>query len=220
MICLSDFSKIDMHVHTCYTQGSSISLKNIEEFLKSHTDFGLAITDINTIEGAKILSDKYPEKIVVGSQILTKEGAITGLFLKEGIPGGKSLNWTIDAILVQDGLVCIPHPMDTSRKTTLSDAGLDLALKRCDLIEIFNSRTIMDEDNKAAVNLISKSTLPVCGSDAHTKSELGHTYMTVPSEIKLTSSNFFDSLYMSELICKRVSAASLIASQLYAKYKK
>ncbi|MEX1378189.1 MAG: PHP domain-containing protein [Eubacteriales bacterium] len=220
MIYSSDFSKIDMHVHTCYTYASSISLKNIEEFLRANPDFGLAITDINTIDGAKILSEKYPKKIIIGSQIITKDGAITGLFLKEGIPGGKSLNWTIDAILVQDGLVCVPHPMDANRKTTLSDEGLSLALKRCDLVEIFNARTIIDEYNKSAVDLVSDNTLPICGSDAHTKGELGHTYMEVPYGIKMNSSSFFDSLYKSELICKKVSASSLISSRLYAKYKR
>lgn len=220
MVYKSNFTKIDMHVHTCYTYASSISLKNIEDFIKLNPDFGLAITDINTVEGAKILNEKYPDKIIIGSQIITKEGAITGLFLKESIPGGKSLNWTIDAILVQDGLVCVPHPLDTNRNTTLTPEGLEAALKRADLIEVFNSRTIIDADNREAVSLISDNSLPVCGSDAHTKGEIGNSYMTIPNHIKLNSSVFFDSLYKSELLCRKVSASALLTSKIYLHYKK
>ena len=112
MLYEGNFNKIDMHVHTAYSYGSTLSLKDIEKFLKINPDFGLAVTDVNSIKGALILNEKYPDRIIVGSQIITKQGAITGLFLKEPIPGGESLSWTIDAILVQAGLVMIPHPFD------------------------------------------------------------------------------------------------------------
>jgi len=220
MIYTGDFTKIDMHIHTCYTYGSSISLKNIEDFLKKNIDFGLAITDINTVEGALILERKYPNRIIVGSQIITKQGAITGLFLKENIPSGRSLNWTIDAILVQDGLVYIPHPTDKVRKTRLSPGNLSMALKRCDIIEIFNSRTIHDDDNKSAIKLLTSNTLPACGSDAHTKQELGQTYIKVPLGVKLNSSGFFDALAESELICKKAFTIALMKTRLYTTYKK
>lgn len=220
MIYRSDFSKIDLHVHTEYTYASSISLKSIESFLKKNLDFGLAITDTNTISGAMMLKEKYPSRIIVGNQIVTKQGAVTGLFLKENIPSGKDINWTIDAILVQDGLVYIPHPLDRMRKTKLSPESLSIALKRCDMLEIFNSRTIHEEDDKAAINLLSPHILPVCGSDAHTPQELGRTYIKLPRGVQLNPAGFYDALMESELVCRKASASALMKTKLYANFKK
>lgn len=220
MLYKGSFDKINMHVHTKYTFGSSLSLKDVEVFLKKNPDFGLAITDINTIEGALTLKGKYPEKIIVGSQIITQQGAITGLFLKEPIPGGRGLNWTIDAILVQDGLVMVPHPYDRLRKTSLSDADLNLALKRCDLVEVFNSRTIHADDNKKALHLVGEDILPVCGSDAYTKSELKRTYVKLSSNPALTSADFYEALIQTDLICRKAPVSALLFTKAYTTYKK
>lgn len=220
MLYEGNFNKVDIHVHTTYSYGSSLRLKDVEKFLNKNPDFGLAVTDINTIEGALILNRKYPDRIIVGSQIITKQGAVTGLFLKEPIPGGRELNWTIDAILVQDGLVMIPHPFDRTRKTRLSQSNLNQALKRCDLVEIFNSRTIHAEDNKKAVSLIGSSILPVCGSDAHTKGELGRTYIKLASRPGMTSSEFYDALIQSDLICRKATAAALVKTKLYSTFSR
>lgn len=220
MIYTSDFTKIDMHVHTKYTHASSISLKSIENFLNKHKDFGLAITDINTIDGAMMLNEKYPSRIIVGSQIMTKQGAVTGLFLKENIPPGQDINRTIDAILVQDGLIYVPHPLDRLRKTKLSSESLSSVLKRCDILEIFNSRTIHEEDDKSAIDLLEPHILPACGSDAHTMQEMGRTYMLLPSGIKLNSTGFYTALMDAELICRKTSVSALMQTKLYSKYKK
>ncbi len=220
MIYISDFSKIDLHVHTEYTYASSISLKSIESFLKKNMDFGLAITDTNTISGATMLKEKYPSRIIVGSQIMTKQGAVIGLFLKEKIPAGKDIDWTIDEILVQDGLVYIPHPLDRTRKTKLSPGSLSFALKRCDVLEIFNSRTIHEEDDKAAIDLLLPHILPACGSDAHTPQELGRTYVELPKGVQLNSARFYDTLMEAELICRKASAFALMKTKLYTNYKK
>ena len=220
MIYTGDFTKIDMHVHTRYTYGSTLSLKDVEKFLNKNIDFGLAITDINCISGAWMLQEKYPKRIIVGSQIVTKQGAITGLFLKENIPGGRDLSWTIDAILVQDGLVYIPHPMDSTRKTRLLPQSLALALKRCDIVEIFNSRTIRTDDNKQSIALLSANSLPACGSDAHTKQELGHTYVSMPLGAKLNAAGFYDALSQAELICKSASTFALMKTKFYTHYKR
>lgn len=220
MIYTGDFTKIDMHVHTQYTYGSLISLKSIESFLKKHIDFGLAITDVNTIDGAIMLNEKYPNRIIVGSQIMTKQGAVTGLFLKENIPPGRDISWTIDAILVQDGLVYIPHPLDRMRKTRLSPETLSFALKRCDILEIFNSRTIHEEDDKAAIDLLAPHILPSCGSDAHTPQELGRTYMQIPLGAKLNSAGFYDALMQAELVCRKASTSAMMKTKLYTSYKK
>jgi len=220
MAFTADFTKVDLHVHTAGTFGSSISLRNIEDFLKRNPDFGLAITDVNSIENAALLKTKYPERIIVGSQIITRQGSITGLFLKEPVPSGRDINWTIDAILVQDGLVYVPHPLDRTRKNRLDAASLNLALKRCDIIEIFNSRTIYSDDNKKAIDLLVPDIIPACGSDAHTINELGQTYMKIERGTGMNSSDFFAALKYAELICKKASTASLLKTKLYIKYKK
>lgn len=220
MIYTADFIKIDMHVHTHYSYSSTITLGYIEKFLCKNVDFGLAITDNNCIDGALALQKKYPNRIIVGSQIQTRQGNITGLFLRENIPSGRDISWTMDAILVQNGLIYLPHPCDRSRTPRLSPESLSLALKRCDILEIYNSRTIYIEDDIKARNLLNTGMVPACGSDAHTKQEVGLSYIRSPLGMKLSPAGLLDGLSQGELVCKKASTFVHMFTKIYRTYKR
>ena len=171
--------KVELHVHTKYSYDCSISYKDlIDKCIQKKIDV-LAVTDHNQIEGALRLQRIAPFKVIVGEEILSKEGEIIGLFLKKFIPSGLSMRQTIKEIKHQGGLVYLPHPFDTTtRKTAINENSLTLNIDDIDIIEVFNGRTIKPWDNLKAEKFAKKIGKIVCiGSDAHTKYELGRNYI-------------------------------------------
>ena len=77
--------KIDFHVHTCYSQDSSITLKQVVLFAKKRGLDGVAITDHNTVKGALKLKTK--EIIIVpGIEVSTSQGHLLGINVTTPIP--------------------------------------------------------------------------------------------------------------------------------------
>ena len=108
-------NKVELHTHTGFSHDSIVSLdKVVRACLKKQINC-IAVTDHNQIEGAIRLQKMAPFKVIVGEEILTKEGEIIGLFLKKRISAGLSMKATINRIRNQGGIVYLPHPYD---KTT------------------------------------------------------------------------------------------------------
>ena len=165
----------------------------------------VAITDHNTIEGALKFKKKYEKKgieVIVGEEIMTSNGEIIGLFLKEEIRKGMTPDETIEAIINQGGLVYIPHPFDLKRKrTVIGFEDIKRNKKRINFIESYNGRNILKEygveQNKIANEL---NIIKVIGSDAHTIFELGRNYMEI------------ENFYNKEEFIKSISNAKFIES--------
>ena len=179
---MSNLLKADLHVHTRYS-GDSISPpeKIVRHCLKRGINC-LAITDHDEIAGALEVKRIAPFKVIVSEEILTTQGEIIGYFLTEKIPPHLSPEETVARIKAQGGLACIPHPYDRFRSgSKLRNHALDKILKEVDLIEVFNSRTMLTRDSARALELAQSHDLPAtAGSDAHIVQEVGSTYMEIP----------------------------------------
>jgi predicted metal-dependent phosphoesterase TrpH len=104
-----------------------------------------------------------------------------GVFLKEGIPSGLSVEQVISRIRAQDGLVCVPHPFDTLSRHALGGKMLEALAEHVDFIELFNSRSLIRQPPVGARMFAEKYGVPVsAGSDAHTISEIGNAYVEMP----------------------------------------
>jgi len=165
--------KIDLHVHTKYSFDSIIFLPALAKICYKH-NMSVAITDHATIKGAIKLQSEYKNlKIIIGEEIYTNVGEVIGLFLQKEIQKNELFE-VIDEIKAQNGLIYVPHPFDSVRKGTIKTKNLLFA----DIIEVYNSRTIFEKDNKLAYAYASKnSLLKVCGSDAHTPIEIANAYI-------------------------------------------
>jgi len=133
------------------------------------------LTDHEGIDGAQSLLDAG-EAAVIGQEILTTEGELIGLFLKEPVPGRLSPEKTVDAIKQQGGLVYLEHPYDTGRRN-LREEAIERIAGQIDIVEVFNGRS-QPKLNRRAEEL--RSTLGVAtgaGSDAHTLREIGSVYI-------------------------------------------
>ncbi|HEX78985.1 MAG TPA: PHP domain-containing protein [Dehalococcoidia bacterium] len=173
--------KADLHIHTEYSIDSSNKLEGVIERCLELGINCIATCDHGTTEGAIKLRDIAPFMVIVAEEVLTPEGEIMGMFLKETIPSGISVDETISRIREQNGLVCIPHPFDIFRPSALKSKALNKIADRIDMIEVFNARTLPYQNMSRPQNFAIKHNLPQsAGSDAHTLSEIGKAYVEMP----------------------------------------
>lgn len=140
--------KGDFHMHTHYSPDSDMSP---ERLVRKCVKVGLnciAVTDHNTVDGALRVREIADFTVIIGEEVGTADGEVTGLFLTETIPRGLSAVETVKRIKEQGGLVSVPHPFDRFRSGVITQAGLEAVLPYTDVVEVFNSRNNLDADNQ------------------------------------------------------------------------
>jgi len=153
----------------------------LEKIIKRCLEIGInciAIADHGTTEGALKMQSLAPFPVIVAEEILTPYGEIMGMFLKETIPSGLSVEQTIARIKAQGGLVNIPHPFDMLRGFRLDSKELEALADQIDAMEVFNAREPFRKPSAKAQAFAQKYAIPgTAGSDAHTIGEIGHAYV-------------------------------------------
>jgi len=169
-------------VHTCHSNDSTSSPQKIVQHCLDNGINCLAVTDHDTISGALEMERIAPFCIIVGEEIMTTGGEIIGLFLKDQIAAHQSPEATAAQIRAQGGLVCIPHPFDRFRTHSRIKAdALERITSEIDLVEVFNSRTLMLRDSARARQFAREHGFPgTVGSDAHVEREVGRAYVEMP----------------------------------------
>jgi hypothetical protein len=173
--------KADLHIHTEYSRDSNTTL---DKLINRCLELGIscvAIADHGTTEGALKLKSLAPFSVIVAEEMLTPQGEIMGMFLKETVPSHLSVLETISQIKAQDGLVCIPHPFDRFRASALDSSVIEEIIDQIDIIEVFNARTISFQNLTKAHAFAQKYVIAQsAGSDAHTLAEVGNAYIEMP----------------------------------------
>lgn len=160
---------IDFHIHTRFSYDSMMSPRKILAIAKQRGLDGIVVCDHNTVKGGlevKKLNRGNDFMVIVGAEIATDAGDVTGIFLSEEI---NSRNFTEVAreIKKQGGKVILNHPY---KGHDLSKVDFSLV----DFIEGFNGRT-SEAGNQKAVELAQKYAIPIiAGSDAHLYAEIGN----------------------------------------------
>jgi len=166
-------------VHSNYSRDCAMTL---EQIVRKCLDRGInciALTDHGNADGALRLQQIASFTVIVGQEVLTPDGEIMGLFLKETIPSGLSPSEAVSRIKAQGGLVGAPHPFDPLRG--LKRDTLENLLPQMDFVEVFNSRSLLWSHNTQAKRLASQhGLLATAGSDAHTPGEIGKAYVEMP----------------------------------------
>jgi len=131
---------------------------------------GVAITDHNTIKGAKKFATYESDMIIlVGEEIKTLAGDIIALGIEEEIKPHLPPEETLDIIKELNGITILPHP--------LAKKGVGSYLKnfskKIDAIETLNSM-IPKVLNQKANSLANEFKIPKTGgSDAHIPESIG-----------------------------------------------
>lgn len=174
----------DLHIHTIYSNDSSITPKNIVECLVKHNSVKVAaVTDHDTIKGLKEtikLASAYTDVIILpGVEISTAKGDILVLGTTE-IP---KQPWTIDNVIdfanSIGALSIVAHPY---REYGIGDIARG---HKFDAVEVINGETI-PAANKMAQKLAKDMKIPgIAGSDAHEPSEIGSVYTQVEASLDI-----------------------------------
>ena len=173
--------KADLHVHTEYSMDCSMPLHTVIERCQRMGINCIAVADHGTVEGALEMQRIAPFTIIIAEEILTPHGEIMGMFLKETVPSGLSVEQTIAQIKAQGGIVCIPHAFDVFRPSALSDKIVKEIAQEIDVIEVFNARSLLHRSSEKALAFAVKYGIAQsAGSDAHTPGEIGNACVDMP----------------------------------------
>lgn len=175
-------TKADLHIHTIFSKDSLLTPLKILKACKSKGIRVIAITDHNTIKGAKTVLkfSRYTcgnnDIIVIpGVELKTDYGDLILLYLDFEI-NTRNFYEVLDIVKENNLLTILPHPFRGHKNVE------DIA-KYVDLIEVKNARTPKDL-NRKAYKLAGKLRKPIsAGSDAHSSFEIGACYLEIPYEI-------------------------------------
>jgi predicted metal-dependent phosphoesterase TrpH len=164
----------------------------------------IAVTDHNEIEGAHQVRKIAPFQVIVGEEIRTRDGEISGLFLRERIPPNLSAEETVREIRAQGGLVYVPHPFATGVTMRLRRAKLDALIRQVDILEGWNSRALLKRsDFRAQAYALAHGKPFAAGSDAHSRFEIGAAYMDM--EAFRGKKDFLEKLQSGRLVGRKTN---------------
>ncbi len=175
----------DLHVHTNYSKEGESS---VEEIIRAAELAGLdaiAITDHDSINGAKkALACETSVLVIPGIEVTTKQGHLLVLGVTDIIPAGLDVETTVAIARRMGGLLILPHPYHVWRHGVARrrKAGMMVV----DAVESFNSRYIVGSANRKAERIALKLGKPcVGGSDAHNARFIGfgRTYIDAEKNV-------------------------------------
>jgi len=173
--------KIDMHVHTSYSDSNGSVSEVLKEAQRKGLD-GVAITDHKTVRGAYEALRRRGKLIVIpGQEVKTKQCEILALGIREKIEDNLPVLEVIKKIHAQGGLAILPHP------TVPFFSGLNeenLKNLPIDGIEVFSSITPLPwHFLKKNLELARRLRVPiVAGSDSHFVETVGDAYTIIHCE--------------------------------------
>ena len=180
-------SRADLHIHTSYSDGL-LEPEDAVNYAVTHTGLRvIAITDHNTLDGARHAYDYWHKnrdafgqiEVVIGEEISTTDGHMLGLYLHEAVPPHLTPAETVRAIHEQGGLAIAAHPFTHLLWFgDLKGIGRQIADLPLDGVEVCNSVPTEVYANwiTAAFNARHRRHTSVGGSDCHYLPMLGRTY--------------------------------------------
>lgn len=164
--------RVDLHSHTCFSDGTTDILQHLQAARRAGLQ-RVAVTDHNVLRGALEAARLEPEFFIPGEEIETTEGELLGYFVREEIPPGLEPEEAITRLRDQGAVISVSHPFDHLRAAWREPVLLRI-LPLVDAIEGFNARCMSAAYNRQAAAFALAQRKPVtAGSDAHSASELG-----------------------------------------------
>ncbi len=173
---------VELHCHTYHSSDSLMLPKQILQACDRRGIDRVAITDHNSITGARETAALDPELVIIGEEILTTEGEILGYFVQEEIPEGLPPIEVVERLRAQGAVISISHPFDLTRGSRWSMKTLETLFPLIDALEALNARCWNDQANDKAADIAHNAGLYItAGSDAHAPVEVGRAYLSLPS---------------------------------------
>jgi hypothetical protein len=179
---MPDLLRVEFH---CHTSASGDCLTRPEALLAACRRRGIdrvAVTDHNTLAGARAAQALDLERVIPGEEILTTQGELLAFFVREEIPAGLEPVEAIRRLRAQGAFISVSHPFDRFRKGGWVQADLLGILPLVDAIEVFNARCLPRRFNDEAEAFArGRGVAGTAGSDAHSLMEVGRAAMRLPA---------------------------------------
>ncbi|HHO75722.1 MAG TPA: PHP domain-containing protein [Deltaproteobacteria bacterium] len=174
---------IDIHVHTTFSSCSDLKIDDILENALSRGLDGVCITDHNTMDAAKVVSEGIQDNglcVIIGMEYDTPEGdfLIFGPF--EDIRPGMSAQELLHNVHSSGGVAIAAHPLRAERP--VSERVLRGGM--VDAVEAVNARNSDLENAKMQAWLRRHPHIQSGGSDAHSLTELGSVATSIGMPVK------------------------------------
>jgi predicted metal-dependent phosphoesterase TrpH len=122
-----------------------------------------------------------PQRVIVGEEIMTREGELLAAFVQEAVPAGLPPLEAIARLRAQGAFISVSHPFDIFRSGHWRAAALLEITPLVDAIETFNARCWLPRFNRrAAAYARQHHLLFTVGSDAHAAVEVGMATLRLP----------------------------------------
>ena len=172
--------QIETHCHTIFSEDSLARPADLVAAARRRGLDRVVITDHNSITGAIAAQAIDPELVIIGEEIITRQGEILAFFVQEHVPPGLQALQTIQILRQQGAFISVSHPFDVLRGGHWELRDLELIAPLVDAIEVFNARCMHAGYNQQAQTFARLHNLPgTAGSDAHALFELGRARLLV-----------------------------------------
>jgi hypothetical protein len=173
--------KIDLHVHTSYSDSSGSVDEILWEAKRKGLD-GVAITDHETIRGAyEALKRREGLIVIPGQEVRTRRCEILALGIRKKIEDDMPVLRALNKIHEQHGLAILPHPTVPFFRGFNEKKMKNLPI---DGIEVFSAITPLPwyfmRKNLELAQRLGKPI--VAGSDSHSAKTVGDAYTIVSCE--------------------------------------
>lgn len=187
-----------IHIHTDYSYDSNITVEQLARGCAAEGVGCVAVTDHDSIEGARRLAGISDINVIVGEEVSTRDGHLIGLFLEEWIRPGLSALDTARAIREQGGLVLLPHPFVRAFSCGLGDTARQMP-EWIDAVEVGNGQNLSRRADRLAAAFAEQHNLPqYVGADSHMNTSLLPCYQEMAPAYDAHS--FLNALRRAELV--------------------
>ena len=171
--------KLDLHIHSQYSEDAIGSPKDIIKSLKKKGLQGMAITDHNTVEGGLKAVKIAPKDFIVipGIEISTADGHMLALNVEKNIARNLSIQETVEKILDQGGTPIVPHLF--RNMSGIKKEKLKTIHQKINTIEVFNACSMPKTNLKIAKIAKELNLGGTGGSDSHDPAYAGYAYTVV-----------------------------------------
>ena len=172
--------RIDLHLHTNYSLDAKTTLEEAVRYAKKNQLDGIAVTDHDTVEGARRIAKEQDLLVIPGIEVSSQHGHILGLNITEPIQPKLGVAETAERIQLLGGLAVIAHPAVIIKGL---GARIDSS-SRIDAIEVINAAAIpfylsIYSSRRLALRLRLPQT---AGSDSHYPNEIGSAYTIIDAD--------------------------------------
>lgn len=171
--------KLDLHIHSQYSEDGIGSPKDIIKSLKKRGLQGMAITDHNSIDGGLKALKIAPKDFIVipGVEISTLDGHMIALDIKENVQREISIEETVEKIIELGGTPIVPHLY--RNMSGIKREKLEKIRKNVSAIEVFNACSV-PKTNLKTIKVAKELNLGgTGGSDSHNPLFVGYGYTVV-----------------------------------------